>query len=77
MRVDIETLSTLSPGQTVCDVWHQTGRPKNCRVAMRMDVEAFWDLMLAAIEAADAAAPMNKGGAWSSAAAGSADGDGS
>jgi hypothetical protein len=28
---------------------------------MKMKVDAFWDLMLAAIDAADAAAPMNKG----------------
>lgn len=61
MRVDIETCSPLSPGQTVCDVWHQSKQPKNCRVAMKMDVDAFWDLMLAAINAADEAAPMNKG----------------
>lgn len=61
MRVDIETCSHLSPGQTVCDVWHQSKLPKNCRVAMKLDVDRFWDLMLAAIDAADAAAPMNKG----------------
>lgn len=33
MRVDIETCSPLSAGQTVCDVWHQSGLPKNCNVA--------------------------------------------
>lgn len=71
MRVDIETCSTLSPGQTVCDIWHQSNKPKNCRVAMKMDVDKFWDLMLAAIDAADAAAPMNKG--WKSLTAGTDD----
>lgn len=33
MRVDIETSSTLAAGQTVCDVWHQSGRPRNVTVA--------------------------------------------
>jgi hypothetical protein len=59
MRVDVEVMSPLSAGQTVCDIWHQSKRPKNCRVAQKMDVEAFWELMLAAVDAADAAAPMN------------------
>jgi inosine-uridine nucleoside N-ribohydrolase len=59
MRVDIETLSTLSAGQTVCDIWHQSTLPKNCRVAMAMDVPAFWDLMLEALQRADEASPLN------------------
>ena len=29
MRVDVETRSELAAGQTVCDVWHQSGKPKN------------------------------------------------
>ena len=33
MRVDIETVSELSAGQTVCDVWHQSNKPKNVHVA--------------------------------------------
>lgn len=33
MRVDVETLSELSAGQTVCDVWHQSSKPKNVGVA--------------------------------------------
>lgn len=33
MRVDVETLSELSAGQTVCDVWHQSSKPKNVYVA--------------------------------------------
>jgi hypothetical protein len=83
MRVDVETVSPLAAGQTVCDVWHQSTLPKNCRVARSMDVPAFWRMLLAAIEAADAAAPMNQGwqrppGASSAAgAAGGAAGDAS
>lgn len=33
MRVDVETVSQLSAGQTVCDVWHQSSKPKNVGVA--------------------------------------------
>ncbi|GBF87982.1 N-D-ribosylpurine ribohydrolase [Raphidocelis subcapitata] len=58
MRVDIETISPLSAGQTVCDVWHQTGRPKNCAVARAMDVDAFWDILIAALDRAEAASPL-------------------
>lgn len=29
---DIETVSELSAGQTVCDVWHQSTKPKNAHV---------------------------------------------
>ncbi|KIZ05560.1 purine nucleosidase [Monoraphidium neglectum] len=58
MRVDIETASPLSAGQTVCDVWHQTGRPKNCRVARSMDVNAFWGIMIDALDFADIATPL-------------------
>lgn len=34
MRVDVETASPLSLGQTVCDVWSSTGRPPNVNVAL-------------------------------------------
>ena len=34
LRVDIETCSPLSAGQTVVDVWKQSTRPKNCDVCM-------------------------------------------
>ena len=32
LRVDVETCSSLSAGQTVVDVWHQSAHPKNCTV---------------------------------------------
>lgn len=60
MRVDIETASALSAGQTVCDIWSQTGRPANCFVTQKIDVEAFWGLMADAWALADAASPLNK-----------------
>jgi hypothetical protein len=59
LRVDIETVSPLSSGQTVCDVWGQSGKSPNCTVAASVDVDAFWDLMLHAVTAADTCTPMN------------------
>eukprot|EP00887_Chlorella_sp_A99_P001134 scaffold14.g1134.t1 len=59
LRVDVETCSTLSAGQTVVDVWHQSAQPKNCDVCMKMDVEEFWNLMIAAVHAADKVSPLN------------------
>lgn len=60
MRVDIETSSPLSAGQTVCDVWGQSKRPKNCNVAVRMDVARFWDLLLDAVHKANQVSPLNR-----------------
>ena len=38
LRVDVETASPLSAGQTVVDIWHQSAAPKNCTVCMvRLD----------------------------------------
>jgi inosine-uridine nucleoside N-ribohydrolase len=34
MRVDIETYSALSAGQTVCDIWGQSNLPKNATVVL-------------------------------------------
>ncbi len=59
LRVDIETKSELSAGQTVCDVWRQSGKPPNCTVATAMDVAGFWELQMAALARADAASPLN------------------
>lgn len=59
MRVDIEICSSLSAGQTVCDRWHTSTQPKNCRVALALDVPAFWKLMVNAVIRADAVSPLN------------------
>jgi len=56
--VDIECCSSLSAGQTVCDVWRQSGKLPNVTVAREMDVEGFWGLMAEALDAADVASPM-------------------
>ncbi len=61
LRVDIETNSVLSAGQTVCDIWRQSGKPPNCRVATAVDVDAFWVLMLRALACADRAAAAAAG----------------
>ncbi|KAG2452151.1 hypothetical protein HYH02_003183 [Chlamydomonas schloesseri] len=62
MRVDIETISPLSAGQTVCDVWGQSPLPPNADVALAVDVPAFWRLLLEAVARADAVSPLNGGG---------------
>jgi inosine-uridine nucleoside N-ribohydrolase len=59
MRVDVETCSPLCAGQTVCDVWCHSSLPPNVNVATAMDAPAFWELMLAALDCADARSPLN------------------
>eukprot|EP01112_Ceratiomyxa_fruticulosa_P006854 TRINITY_DN1776_c0_g1_i2.p1 TRINITY_DN1776_c0_g1~~TRINITY_DN1776_c0_g1_i2.p1 ORF type:complete len:335 (-),score=44.09 TRINITY_DN1776_c0_g1_i2:73-1077(-) len=49
MRVDIETQSLLCAGQTVCDIYHMSPKPKNVHVATHVDIAAFWALQLDAI----------------------------
>ncbi|KAG1670981.1 hypothetical protein FOA52_014370 [Chlamydomonas sp. UWO 241] len=60
MRVDVETCSGLSSGQTVADRWGQSGKAPNVRVCLSVDVPGFWGLMLDAVERADGASPLNK-----------------
>ncbi len=59
MRVDIEVSSPLSAGQTVCDRWSASSLPKNCQVALEINVQAFWRLMTEAIDKADEVSPLN------------------
>ena len=49
MNVEVERHSTLNLGRSVCDVHGKTGRPPNADVAMDLEVERFWDLMVAGI----------------------------
>eukprot|EP00128_Syssomonas_multiformis_P009548 Colp12_sorted_trinity150504_noHs@34163 len=60
LRVDVECGSSLCFGQTVCDVWGDSKLPRNVHVTTRVDVPAFWDLMIAALTKAEAASPMPK-----------------
>ena len=48
-----------SLGQTVCDIWGDSKLPKNVFVARSMDVESFWEHMLAALARANDASPLN------------------
>lgn len=56
MRVDVECTSPLSAGQTVVG---SPGLAPNLNVAVAMDVDAFWEIMLAAVARADALSPLN------------------
>ena len=62
MRVDVETSSGLTAGQTVCDVWGHSRLPVNVAVARSVNQAAFWGLMNGALAAADAASPINTPG---------------
>ena len=47
--VAIETHGRYTSGATCVDLHHLTGEPDNALVAMTLDVERFWDLMIGAI----------------------------
>lgn len=49
VNVAIDTVSELSLGRTVCDVYGKTGRPPNADVGLDLDVDRFWDLMVDAL----------------------------
>ena len=59
LRVDVETKSELSAGQTVCDVWKQSGKKPNAEVCVEMKVDQFWKMMCDAVDKADAACPLS------------------
>ncbi len=46
LRVDIETKGEFSYGMTVVDMLGVTGREPNVNVALNLDTERFWDLMV-------------------------------
>jgi len=58
MRVEIDTTSSLSPGRTVCDIFHMSDEPKNVTVTKAVEVEEFWKVMVACMEKASAASPF-------------------
>lgn len=60
LRVDVELCSSLSRGQTICDVWRQSGRQENVVVAHRVEVGDCWDLILDAIECCNRTSPLNR-----------------
>ena len=46
MRVDIDTTEGPSAGRTVCDVWKVTGQPPNADVALKVDADGFFALLV-------------------------------
>ncbi|ODQ56527.1 non-specific ribonucleoside hydrolase rihC [Saitoella complicata NRRL Y-17804] len=63
MRVDVVTAASEPSviGRTVCHVWGQSDLVKNVKVAMKMDVEVFWEMVLDAVERADNRSIVNHG----------------
>ncbi len=45
-NVEVELESELCRGRTVVDLWHRTGRPPNAHVAVDLDRDAFFELLL-------------------------------
>lgn len=50
--VCVEMNNPLSYGQTIVDVWKQISMPENVEVCVKMDTDAFWDMMIDAIHKA-------------------------
>jgi purine nucleosidase len=48
--VAIETEGRWTRGATVVDLHDRLGRPANARVAMELDADRFWDLVVGAVE---------------------------
>jgi purine nucleosidase/pyrimidine-specific ribonucleoside hydrolase len=49
--VVVETRGEYTAGATVVDLHHRSGRPDNARVAVELDRDLFWDMMIAAVAA--------------------------
>ncbi|HET7173263.1 MAG TPA: nucleoside hydrolase [Nocardioidaceae bacterium] len=47
--VSVETSGEFTAGATVVDLDHVTGRPDNTRVAVELDSDGFWDLVVDAV----------------------------
>lgn len=52
VNVQVELNGTLTRGATVVDIFEKMGQPANCNVALDLDADKFWSLMLNAIEKA-------------------------
>jgi len=49
MHVAIETTGEWTTGRTVCDVYGKLGKEPNARVGYALEVERFWDMVIATI----------------------------
>ena len=45
-NVEVELDSELCRGRTVIDLWNRTDRPPNAHVAVDLDAQAFFDLLV-------------------------------
>ena len=64
MRVDVELHSSLSCGQTVCDIYNMSKKHKNVHVCLKIDVDGFWNTFYDALALANQASlnsPLNRG----------------
>lgn len=52
VNVQVELSGPLTRGATVVDIYNRLGEEVNCNVALELDFEKFWNLMLDAIRAA-------------------------
>jgi len=46
MRVDVEVNSRLTYGRTVCDFNNKSDKPANAEVALELDQDRFWDILI-------------------------------
>lgn len=60
MRVDIETVSELTSGRTICDIYHMSKLPKNVFVGQKVNVEEFWNLLISSLTLANSVSSLNK-----------------
>lgn len=60
MRVDVETNSPLCTGQTICDFYGYSDKRKNVDVALKMDLEKFWEMVIESISKANSISPANQ-----------------
>ena len=59
MRVDVDTFPS-SYGRTNCDLYSFSKLKKNVNVALKIDVEKFWNLMFESFEKANSISILNK-----------------
>lgn len=50
MRVDIDLSHGLNYGRTVCDYYHRSEKKVNAKVALDLDKERFWEILLQNLE---------------------------
>lgn len=60
MHVEVDTASSVSRGRTSCDVYAKSGRAANAEVGIGLDVERYWELMVAALASYGAAARVTR-----------------